>query len=103
LKPHFIDGYRKFVKGDDQVNTDPFFNDDSDELDNIDERTSKSNINKYFSTNKENTTINDKKIDRLDIITQAMKNEWWYDMFDVERAENDVDENQFLCSLSHRR
>ncbi|CAF4270766.1 unnamed protein product [Rotaria sordida] len=32
LKPHFIDGYQKYLRGQDQVETDQFFQDDPDDI-----------------------------------------------------------------------
>jgi hypothetical protein len=26
----------------------------------------------------------------MDVVTKAMKKEWWYDMFDVDRSQFDV-------------
>lgn len=97
MKPHFLDGYQKYLKGQDQVATDQFFQDDSDDPDEFGEgsRTKKrsqtnkkptTRVSQYFAHIKHDKT----KINRTEVVTDAMKKEWWYDMFDVERAKFDV-------------
>ncbi|CAF4299466.1 unnamed protein product, partial [Rotaria sordida] len=51
--------------------------------------TSRSIISKYFSnTNDQDDTIS---ADRMANVLKAMKKEWWYDMFDVERSQFDIE------------
>lgn len=115
LKPHFIDGYRKYLKGQNQVETDQFFHDDPDDLDddqggtqtqrrprpgskNLNQSSIRSvtastmpqtKISKYFPT--ENDSDEDAgNLDRTDLVRRAMRKEWWYDMFEVDQAQFDV-------------
>ncbi|CAF1224117.1 unnamed protein product [Rotaria sordida] len=111
LKPHFIDGYQKYLRGQDQVETDQFFQDDPDDIEDEYEgsrtqkrtkqaskdkitpstttTTSRSVISKYFSnTNDRDDTIS---TDRMANVLKAMKKEWWYDMFDVEQSQFDIE------------
>ncbi|CAF3780855.1 unnamed protein product [Rotaria sp. Silwood1] len=111
LKPHFIDGYQKYLKGEDQVETDQFFQDDPDDIEDeyggsrtqkrtkqapnnkitqaTTTTTSRPIISKYFS----NTNDNDDVIstDRITNVVKAMKKEWWYDIFDVDRSQFDIE------------
>ncbi|CAF3728884.1 unnamed protein product [Rotaria sp. Silwood1] len=111
LKPHFIDGYQKYLKGEDQVETDQFFQDDPDDIEDeyggsrtqkrtkqapnnkitqaTTTTTSRPIISKYFS----NTNDNDDVIstDRMTNVVKAMKKEWWYDIFDVDRSQFDIE------------
>ncbi|CAF1123246.1 unnamed protein product [Adineta steineri] len=111
LKPHFIDGYYKKRKDQDQVETDQFFQDDSDDIEDDEEgsrtqkhakqrsknkftqsitsSTSQSTISEYFLTSDDD----DDSIvtDRMDEVMKAMKNEWWYDMFNVDRSQFDIE------------
>lgn len=110
LKPHFIDGYQKYLKGQDQVETDQFFHDDPDELDddqggtrtqrrpkpgsknlNQSSTTPQTKISKYFSTGNDSDEDTGNP-DRMQLVMRAMRKEWWYDMFDVNGAQFDVSE-----------
>ena len=117
LKPHFIDGYRKYLKGQDRVETDQFFQDDPDEIEDDEggtrtqrrakpptksrmaqsminltgSETPQTKISKYFSTINDSDEDDDSgSTDRTEMVTKAMKKEWWYDMFDVDRSQFDV-------------
>ncbi|CAF0981206.1 unnamed protein product [Adineta ricciae] len=112
LKPHYIDGYYKYLKGQDQVETDQFFNDDPDEID--DEGGTKTpkrvkprnttkmlprgmtatapqqRISKYFQ-NGDSDDDDSKSLTRAEVVEKAMKKEWWYDMFDVNKSQFDIE------------
>ncbi len=116
LKPHFIDGYRKYLKGQDRVETDQFFQDDPDEIEDdlggtrtqrrikpsakstmtpsirslAGAGTPQAKISKYFSTIDDSDDDASENTDRTELVTKAMKKEWWYDMFDVDRSQFDV-------------
>ena len=74
------------------MKTDHFFQDDSETDDDDDGRSTKKKkkvTSQYF----DKSQINHKKSlnpERMDVVLKAMKKEWWYDMFDVDRAEYDV-------------
>jgi len=89
LKPHFIDGYSKYLKGQDQVKTDQFFQDDSDDPDESrpTKKNSSARVSQYFSHVKQNKT----NLNRTEVVSDALKNEWWFDMFDVERSKFDIE------------
>ncbi len=115
LKPHFIDGYYKYLKGQDQVETDQFFQDDPDDIEDDEggTRTPKRIKNKIVQPvkNPEILEIPQQKIskyfpiiidddddedgtststDRMGLVMKAIKKEWWYDMFDVDQSQFDV-------------
>lgn len=116
LKPHFIDGYYKYLKGQDQVETDQFFHDDSDDIEDdeggsrISKRIkqgtknkigqsirnseiseiSQEKISKYFSNVNDDDDDDTISTDRMGVVMKAMKKQWWYDMFDVDRSQFDV-------------
>ncbi|CAF2881288.1 unnamed protein product [Rotaria sp. Silwood2] len=110
LKPHFIDGYQKYLKGQDQIETDQFFQDDPDDIEDeyggsrtqkrpkqvprnkttqlITTTTSQTITSKYFSNTNDNDDV--MSTDRMANVVKAMKKEWWYDIFDVDRSQFDV-------------
>jgi hypothetical protein len=50
-------------------------------------------VSKYFSTiiNIDDDDDDDStSTDRMSVVMKAMKKEWWYDMFDVDRSQFDV-------------
>ncbi|CAF3346610.1 unnamed protein product [Rotaria socialis] len=110
LKPHFIDGYQKYLKGQDRVETDQFFQDDPDDIEDENEgsrtqkRTKQPSINnrmqstintaqrvtsKYFSTDNDNNDV--VSTDRMTDVLNSMKQEWWYDIFEVDRSQFDIE------------
>ncbi|CAF3972579.1 unnamed protein product [Adineta steineri] len=117
LRPHFIDGYYKYLKGQDQVETDQFFQDDPDEMIDDDEvglktqkrtkqvskikpiqsittATPQMKISKYFPNaddEDDDDEDNSASTDKLAVVMKAMKKEWWYDMFDVEQSQFDIE------------
>ena len=102
------------MKGQDQVATDQFFHDDPDEIDDdqggtrtprrprpgsknlnhssintsISSTISQTKLSKYFPTDDDGANSN-----RIDVVTKAMKKEWWYDIFEVDRSQFDVSRN----------
>jgi uncharacterized protein YqeY len=63
-------------------------------------------ISKYFSTIIDDDDDEDgasTSTDRMGVVMKAIKKEWWYDMFDVDKSQFDVSlitrkTNQFCCS-----
>ncbi|UJR09733.1 hypothetical protein I4U23_013962 [Adineta vaga] len=115
LKPHFIDGFHKYLKGQDQIETDQFFQDDPDDIDDDEggSRTQKhikqkpkpkfsqsnmtttipqQKISKYFSNADDNDDDDDSVCSsKAEVVEKAMKKEWWYDMFDVNQSQFDIE------------
>ena len=88
LKPHFIDRYHKHRKDQDQIETDKFFQDDSgDEEGSLTQRSSTSQST-VSSDESDNSIM---AHDRMDEVMKAMKNEWWYQMFDVDQSQFDIE------------
>ena len=46
-------------------------------------------ISKYFQ-NGESDDDDSKSLTRAEVVEKAMKKEWWYDMFDVNKSQFDV-------------
>ena len=102
------------MKGQDQVATDQFFHDDPDEIEDdqggtrtprrprpgsknlnhssinssIRLTTPQTKISKYFPG--QDSDDDNGNPNRIDVVMKAMKKEWWYDMFEVDRAQFDV-------------
>lgn len=80
------------------MTTDQFFQDESDDPDETTDgsrptkkksqaaKKAPARVSQYFAHVKHDKT----NVNRTEVVTDAMKNEWWYDMFDVERAKFDV-------------
>ena len=70
------------------MKTDQFFQDDSDDPDESrpTKKNSSARVSQYFSHVKQNKT----NLNRTEVVSDALKNEWWFDMFDVERSKFDV-------------
>ena len=88
LKPHFIGRYHKHRKDQDQIETDKFFQDNSDDEEGSTTQRSSTSQSTVSSDESDNSIMTH---DRMDEVMKAMKNEWWYQMFDIDQSQFDIE------------